>query len=315
MVADYVAELRARGGGRARGRRTSARRGGGQPRLPARLAFHMAHEPSCSATCASGCTLHQPRRASRCCAGRDGCVAAGYAAPPPTCVEPRAHELTGSNAGVFSDPRDALPLHLHDLRRATCRSAPGSSQALGELLRSRSGSRPCTISRRAPVPYWDGGITDYHLHLDYASRTAMAMPRGPRVFHPQCPTIPAAGQGLRHRHRATARLGQRESSSSPSAEGSRRCRTASCPTAATSKHFGDDLRRGWRRGRAVVRGRAAARRVRGLGRGRNAAAPAAARLNARAGLQSRLNRRTNNKSEKGQPGYDTANFTRFLEVC
>jgi hypothetical protein len=49
-----------------------------------------------------------------------------------------------------------------------------------------------------PGAYWDGGITDYHLHLDYASRRAAMAGRG----HGAVPPFPEsrgarlAGQGL-----------------------------------------------------------------------------------------------------------------------
>jgi len=52
--------------------------------------------------------------------------------------------------------------------------------------------------------YWDGGITDYHLHLDYA-----AMPGDGLVLYPhfQKSLVPGwLDKALRHRHRASARL-------------------------------------------------------------------------------------------------------------
>jgi hypothetical protein len=60
-----------------------------------------------------------------------------------------------------------------------------------------------------PGAYWDGGITDYHLHLRYAS-----MPDAPNgdpslVLYPhfQSSVIPGwLDKFLKHRHRATAHL-------------------------------------------------------------------------------------------------------------
>ena len=51
--------------------------------------------------------------------------------------------------------------------------------------------------------YWDGGITDYHLHLDYAP-----MHEGLVLYpHFQPTVVPGwLDKALRHRHRATARL-------------------------------------------------------------------------------------------------------------
>jgi hypothetical protein len=40
-------------------------------------------------------------------------------------------------------------------------------------------TRCTTCPARRPAAYWDGGITDYHLHLDYA-----AWPEGGLVLYP-----------------------------------------------------------------------------------------------------------------------------------
>jgi hypothetical protein len=71
---------------------------------------------------------------------------------------------------VFSDPRDALPLPLHDY--------PSQQVALTPHNLAQAVLASCTIPfALAPVQdvpdgpegtYWDGGITDYHLHLPYA---------------------------------------------------------------------------------------------------------------------------------------------------
>jgi hypothetical protein len=54
-----------------------------------------------------------------------------------------------------------------------------------------------------PGTYWDGGLTDYHLHLDYA-----AMPEG-LVLYPHFHSRVVPGwldKPLKYRHRATASL-------------------------------------------------------------------------------------------------------------
>jgi hypothetical protein len=72
---------------------------------------------------------------------------------------------------VFSDPRDELPFPLADFR--TQRVALGEANLAASILAS------CTIPfalqavhnvpGAPPGAYWDGGITDYHLHLNYSS--------------------------------------------------------------------------------------------------------------------------------------------------
>ncbi|MEW6704510.1 MAG: phospholipase [Pseudomonadota bacterium] len=107
---------------------------------------------------------------------------------------------------VFSDPRDPLPLHLHDYRT---RQVPLDERNLRASLLA-SCSIPFWLDAVHDIPgapqgaYWDGGITDYHLHLDYAS-----MSSGSLVLYPhfQPSVVPGwLDKGLRHRHRATERL-------------------------------------------------------------------------------------------------------------
>jgi hypothetical protein len=70
---------------------------------------------------------------------------------------------------VFSDPRDPLPLSLSGYRTA---SAHLSEQNLRQALLA-SCSVPFAMNAVHDIPggppgaYWDGGLTDYHLHLDY----------------------------------------------------------------------------------------------------------------------------------------------------
>jgi hypothetical protein len=106
---------------------------------------------------------------------------------------------------IFSDMREPLPLHLHDYR--THQVALGPQNLSQSVLASCS--IPFVLSAVHDIPgapagaYWDGGITDYHLHLDYAS-----MAEGLVLYpHFQRNLVPGwLDKGLRHRHRASARL-------------------------------------------------------------------------------------------------------------
>jgi len=106
---------------------------------------------------------------------------------------------------MFSDPREPLPFALHDYRTqqvmlvhdnfsasllASC-SIPFWLDAVHDIAGAPRGA------------YWDGGITDYHLHLDYAQ-----MAEGLVLYpHFQASVVPGwLDKGLRHRHAATARL-------------------------------------------------------------------------------------------------------------
>lgn len=106
---------------------------------------------------------------------------------------------------IFSDPREALPFHLHDYR--TQLVALSAQNLSASVLASCS--IPFVLSAVHDIPggpagaYWDGGITDYHLHLDYAS-----MHEGLVLYpHFQRQLVPGwLDKGLRHRHRASERL-------------------------------------------------------------------------------------------------------------
>ncbi|MFT7724734.1 MAG: phospholipase [Roseateles sp.] len=109
---------------------------------------------------------------------------------------------------VFSDPRDRLPLRLADF---TTREVHLSRANLrGALLASCS--IPFWLQAQADLPgaprgaYWDGGITDYHLHLDYRALQATS---APLVLYPhfQRQVVPGwLDKALKHRHRPTAFL-------------------------------------------------------------------------------------------------------------
>jgi hypothetical protein len=106
---------------------------------------------------------------------------------------------------VFSDAREALPLALHDYRT---QQVPLSALNLQASILA-SCSIPFWLEAVHDIPgaprgaYWDGGITDYHLHLDYGSM------HGGLVLYPhfQKTVIPGwLDKVLKHRHRATAHL-------------------------------------------------------------------------------------------------------------
>ena len=116
---------------------------------------------------------------------------------------------------VFSDPRDPLPVPLtdyptrcvdltdHNLARAVLASCtiPFALEAVQDV----PGGPPGT--------YWDGGITDYHLHLDYAEMDGGQVPGwggGPGlVLYPHFIDRVVPGwldKGFKRRHGATAAL-------------------------------------------------------------------------------------------------------------
>jgi hypothetical protein len=109
---------------------------------------------------------------------------------------------------VFSDPRDRLPLKLSDF---TSREVHLSRANLrGALLASCS--IPFWLQAQHDLPgaprgaYWDGGITDYHLHLDYRALQAST---APLVLYPhfQRQVVPGwLDKALKHRHRSTSFL-------------------------------------------------------------------------------------------------------------
>ncbi len=106
---------------------------------------------------------------------------------------------------MFSDPREPLPFPLHDYR--TTQVALTAGNLSPSLLASCSVpfwlDAVHDIAGAPRGAYWDGGITDYHLHLDYAQ-----MPQGLVLYpHFQSTVVPGwLDKGLRHRHAASARL-------------------------------------------------------------------------------------------------------------
>ena len=106
---------------------------------------------------------------------------------------------------VFSDSRDALPLPLSDFRS---RQVGLTEDNLASAVLA-SCTIPFALQAVQDVPggpagtYWDGGISDYHLHLDYA-----AMGEG-LVLYPHFISNVVPGwldKAWKRRHRATAML-------------------------------------------------------------------------------------------------------------
>lgn len=140
---------------------------------------------------------------------------------------------------IFSDPRDPLPIHLRDYR--THLVPLGADNLQPSILASCS--IPFWLDAVHDIPggptgaYWDGGITDYHLHLDYAS-IADGLVLYP---HFQKSVIPGwLDKALRHRHRATERLAN-VIVLAPSAAWIATLPNAKLPDRNDFKRYGDDL--------------------------------------------------------------------------
>lgn len=106
---------------------------------------------------------------------------------------------------VFSDPRDALPFPLADYRSRTV-TLEANNLAPAILA---SCTIPFALQAVQDVPgappgtYWDGGITDYHLHLNYS-----AMGEGLVLYpHFQPRIVPGwLDKAWHKRHRASKHL-------------------------------------------------------------------------------------------------------------
>ncbi|MEO8154641.1 MAG: patatin-like phospholipase family protein [Rhizobacter sp.] len=140
---------------------------------------------------------------------------------------------------IFSDPREPLPLQTHDYRTHTV--ALNASNLQPSILASCS--IPFWLDAVRDIPgaphgaYWDGGITDYHLHLNYAS-----MGEGLVLYpHFQKTVIPGwLDKALKHRHRASAYL-DNVVVLSPTTEWIKTLPNAKLPDRADFKHYGDDI--------------------------------------------------------------------------
>jgi hypothetical protein len=139
---------------------------------------------------------------------------AGYAAAYAANLRCRAAMGNWLERVVFSDPRTALPFDASDYAGRVC--ALRTDNAFEALVASCS--IPFWLEAVHDIPgappgaYWDGGITDYHLHLDYASalRHRDGADDAPRLVlypHFQPTVVPGwLDKRLSHRHGATARL-------------------------------------------------------------------------------------------------------------
>ena len=139
---------------------------------------------------------------------------------------------------VFSDPREPLPLPLADYRS---RQIELTAQNLTPAVLA-SCSIPFWLQAVHDIPgappgaYWDGGITDYHLHLDYA-RIADGLVLYP---HFQPTLVPGwLDKALRHRHKATAAL-DNVVVLAPRGEWIASLPDGKLPDRADFKRFGDD---------------------------------------------------------------------------
>jgi hypothetical protein len=105
---------------------------------------------------------------------------------------------------VFSTPGAALPFGTRDFRT---RQVP-LLQANFELALQASCSIPFMLEAVHDIPgappgaYWDGGITDYHLHLQYLNTEGVVL-----YPHFQQAVVPGwLDKGLKWRHKATGFL-------------------------------------------------------------------------------------------------------------
>jgi hypothetical protein len=149
---------------------------------------------------------------------------------------------------VFGDPRDALPLPLNDYpsRQLALRADNLAPAVLASC------SIPFWLKAVEHIPgapsgaYWDGGITDYHLHLNYA-----AMTDGLVLYpHFQARVVPGwLDKAWKRRHQAGPALDNLVLLS-PRAEWLRRLPQGKLPDRGDFKAYGNDQaarQRDWRR--------------------------------------------------------------------
>jgi hypothetical protein len=155
---------------------------------------------------------------------------------------------------IFSDAREPLPLALHDYRT---HQAPLRADNLRASILA-SCSIPFWLDAVHDIPgaprgaYWDGGITDYHLHLDYGSMHRGAAAEAGLVLYPHFQKTVVPGwldKALKHRHRATAHL-DNVVLLSPHPDWVRTLPRGKLPDRGDFKAYGDDVagrRAAWRR--------------------------------------------------------------------
>lgn len=149
---------------------------------------------------------------------------------------------------VFSDPRDALPFPLQDYRSQRVELTPHNlTRAVLASCSIPFALEPVQDPPGAPPgTYWDGGLTDYHLHLDYA-----ALGEG-LVLYPHFHDRVVPGwldKPWKRRHRATAGL-DNVVVLAPHPDWLRTLPLGKLPDRSDFKHYGDDearRERDWRR--------------------------------------------------------------------
>lgn len=140
---------------------------------------------------------------------------------------------------VFSDPRTPLPLSLGDFRS---QQVSLNAQNLQPAVLA-SCSIPFWLQAVHDIPgaprgaYWDGGITDYHLHLRYDG-----LDQGLVLYpHFQPSLVPGwLDKALRHRHHSTPAL-DRVVVLAPRPEWVARLPGGKLPDRSDFQRFGDDL--------------------------------------------------------------------------
>ncbi|MEO5732636.1 MAG: phospholipase [Rubrivivax sp.] len=149
---------------------------------------------------------------------------------------------------VFGDPRDPLPFGLADYptRRAELNSANLCQAVLASCTIPFALEAVQDVPGGPPGTYWDGGITDYHLHLDYA-----AMADGLTLYpHFGAQVVPGwLDKGWKWRHRSSTRLSN-VVVLAPSPEWLRSLPNGKLPDRSDFKAYGDDeagRQRDWRR--------------------------------------------------------------------
>jgi len=161
---------------------------------------------------------------------------------------------------VFADPREALPFELADFRTHHATLTPAN---LAPAILA-SCSIPFWLNAVHDIPggprgaYWDGGITDYHLHLNYADMGEAAVPGWPGgpglVVYPhfQPHIVPGwMDKPWKRRHRASPMLDNLVVLS-PSPEWVARLPNAKLPDRNDFKTYGDDEARRVRDWRLAV---------------------------------------------------------------
>ena len=178
-----------------------------------------------------------PPAGGRWACGSSGSSSATRPGGPPA---PRGGGGGGGRARGFPrPPRDPLPFGLDDYRSRQVQLTEGNLTPA--ILASCS--IPFWLDAVHDIPgaprgaYWDGGITDYHLHLDYA-----AMSDGLVLYpHFQRQVVPGwLDKAWKRRHRASPRLANLVVLA-PDEQWIRTLPGGKLPDRSDFKAFGDDL--------------------------------------------------------------------------